>query len=99
MPLLSAECVIRATPQAVSCELAGETVILDMGSDRYFALSAIGTQIWTWLQEQPCTLGGLCERLTREYDVTPDQCRADVSTLLDELAQQGLVAIEECGRA
>lgn len=85
--------MIRATPQAVSCELAGDTVILDMGSDRYFALDAIGTQIWNWLQT-PCTLASLCERLMEEYEVTPDQCRADVAVLLDQLAQHGLVAIE-----
>ena len=97
MPILTAETTITAAPQAVSCELAGEAVILDMASDRYFALSAIGTQIWNWLQT-PCTVASLCERLMEEYDVAPEQCRADVSTLVDELAQQGLVTINECGQ-
>jgi hypothetical protein len=94
MPLVTAESRISAAAHAVSCELAGETVILDMKSDRYFALSAIGTQIWNWLQT-PCTVESLCARLVQEYEVTAEQCRADVSALLDQLLQQGLVRIDE----
>jgi len=95
MPTLSAECLITPAPQAVSCELSGETVILDTVSDRYFALSATGSQIWNWLQT-PCTLASLCERLQQEYDVTPDQCVADVSALLDQLIEHDLVTIAKC---
>ena len=95
MPLLTAESKIAPAPQAVACELAGETVILDMASDRYFALSAIGTQIWNWLQT-PCTFGSVCERLLEEYDVAPEQCQADVAALIDQLEQQGLVILSEC---
>ncbi|HLK51571.1 MAG TPA: PqqD family protein [Bryobacteraceae bacterium] len=94
MPSLSVEALIKPAPHAVSCELSGETVILDTASDRYFALTAIGTQIWDWLQT-PCTLAALCERLRQEYDVTPEQCHADVSALLDQLAQHGLITIGE----
>ena len=95
MPTITNASKITPAPHAVSCELAGETVILDMGTDRYFALSAIGTQIWNWLQT-PCTLGSLCDRLVEEYDVAPEQCQAEVSALLEQLAQQGLVTIGEC---
>ena len=98
MPTLTSESKISLAPHAVSCELAGETVILDMASDRYFALSAIGTQIWNLLQS-PCTLGALCDRLVEEYDVTPEQCRADIEALLDQMANQGLVIIGECDPA
>jgi hypothetical protein len=93
MPTLAADCTIRPSGHAVSCELAGETVILDTASDRYFALSAIGTEIWNRLQT-PCTLAALCESLQQEYDVTPQQCLADISALLDQLLAHGLVAID-----
>src|SRR5690349_11927984 len=95
MALVSAECTITASSQAVSCELAGEIVVLDTRTERYFALSAVGAQIWTYLQD-PCTLGSLCDRLMEEYEVEPNQCRADVSALLEQLAQQGLVTVSEC---
>ncbi len=93
MPMLTAECTIHPASHAVSCELAGETVILDTSSDRYFALTPIGTEIWNRLQT-PCTLAALCEWLQQEYEVSPEQCRADVSALLDRLAEHGLVTID-----
>jgi hypothetical protein len=96
MPTPKAECTFLAAPQAISCEVAGETVILDTVSERYFAVDAIGTRIWKALQS-PCTLGSLCDRLIDEYDVPAEQCRADISALLDQLSQHGLVTIDQRG--
>ena len=69
-------------------------MILDIPSGQYFALSSIGTEIWSML-EKPCTLASLCERLLEEYDVEPGRCEAEVSALLDQLVGYGLVAFEE----
>jgi hypothetical protein len=93
MATLNAESSLVAAPQAVSCEVAGETVILDTASDRYFALTATGTEIWNALQT-PCTLASLCDRLVSEYAVSAEQCLADVSALLDQLARHGLLVID-----
>ncbi len=86
--------LIVATPNAVSCELAGEAVILDASSGQYFALDAIGSRIWEWLQK-PCTPASLCERLMEEYDVEPERCEADVATLINQMAEHGLVRFED----
>lgn len=88
-----AQQIIGTTPSATSCEVAGETVILDASSGQYFALNPVGTVIWQYLQT-PCTLSSLCERLVREYNVSPEQCEADVSALLDQLAAHGLIRTE-----
>jgi hypothetical protein len=85
---------IRPNSDAVSCELAGETVILDMASGRYFALDEVGTKIWEWIQT-PCTVESLCERLLAEYEVNPATCREDVSILLKQLAEYGLVKLDD----
>ena len=92
----TAEQLIVLTSQAVSCELGGEAVILDIRSGQYFVLSPVGTQIWKLL-ESPCTLASLCARLVEEYDVEPTRCEADVSRLLGQLAGHGLIIFEECG--
>jgi len=91
---ISNHTLIRPTSQAVACEIAGETVILDAPSGRYFALNAVGTVIWQRLQN-PSTIASLCEELTREYDVTPLQCEAEVSALIQQLAAHHLVKFEE----
>jgi PqqD family protein of HPr-rel-A system len=92
----TAEQLIVLTSQAVSCELGGEAVILDIRSGQYFALSPVGAQIWKLL-ESPCTLASLCAKLVEEYDVEPARCEAEVSALLGQLAGHGLITFEECG--
>ena len=89
-----AEQLIVTSSQAVSCELSGETVILDIPSGQYFALSEIETTIWKLL-ETPSTLANVCGRLMDEYDVEPARCEADVSSLLDQLAERGLITFED----
>lgn len=90
----NAEQLIVTSSQAVSCELSGETVILDIPSGQYFALSEIESTIWKLL-ESPSTLKSVCGRLMEEYDVEPDRCEADVSGLLDQLAERGLITFED----
>ena len=81
---------IAISSQATSCQVGGETVILDVGSGQYFALDPIGSAIWNHLQ-LPCSLEVLCERLLAEYDVSADQCKSQVAALVEELARHGLV--------
>jgi len=96
MPSSLEHTLIAPSSQAVSCEIGGETVILDLASGQYFALNQIGTQIWQWLTE-PCTAASICDRLLAKYDVAPAECQAQVSQLLDQLAGHGLVKMEACG--
>ncbi len=85
--------VIRPAADAVSCELAGETVILEMNSGRYFALDPIGTRVWQLLQTLS-TAESLCGRLMEEYEVDSGTCRRDLSSLLGQMAENGLILIE-----
>jgi hypothetical protein len=87
---LSRTDLLTASPGAVSCDLAGEVVVLNMDSGKYFALNAVGGQVWQWLQE-PCTIESLQERLLQEYDVTPEQCESEVNSLLRKLSEHGLL--------
>jgi hypothetical protein len=95
MPIIQEESLISTNAHTVSCEIAGEAVILDLASGQYFALNPIGTQVWQRLQT-PCTLASLCEGLLAEYEVTADQCKADILPLLNQLADHGLVKVEAC---
>jgi hypothetical protein len=83
---------IESTSQATSCEVGDETVILDLGSGQYFALDAVGTAIWRHLRT-PCTFALLCERLMAEYEVPASRCQTEVSALVEDMAQRGLVRL------
>lgn len=83
---------VESTSQATSCEVGDETVILDLASGQYFALDAVGTAVWRHLRT-PCTFAVLCKRLMAEYEVPPARCEREVSALLEDLAQRGLVRL------
>lgn len=84
---------LRTSPNHVSCELAGETVIMDLGSGKYYGLDRVATTIWAFLQ-QPHTLAELTTHLLSKYDVSPNQCEADVSAHIEELTRLGLVEVD-----
>jgi len=90
----TAEQVITLSTHAVSCELGGETVILDIPSGQYYALSEIGARIWQLL-EKPQSLTDVCDQLAQEYNVDRNRCEADVSALISQMASHGLITYGE----
>ena len=43
---------ITISPEVMSQEVSGETVLLDLQSESYFGLDEVGTRIWQLLQEK-----------------------------------------------
>jgi coenzyme PQQ synthesis protein D (PqqD) len=84
-------CIVLSKDQA-SCDLAGETAIVNLRSGVYFGLDPMGTHIWNLLRE-PVTFRGLCDALMDRYDVDGSQLESDVRVFLAELADHGLVDI------
>ena len=84
---------ITISDQALSQEVNGETVILDMASESYFGLDEVGTRIWQLLQEKD-DLHTVFETLLDEYEVEAGQLETDIKELLEKLVESGLVKIE-----
>ncbi len=76
--------------ETVSGQIDDEIVMVDIEKGSYFALNAVATRIWELL-EQPLTLDSLRDRLLTEYDVTPEQCQADLTEHLVSMEALGLV--------
>lgn len=74
-------------------ELEGEAVMLDLGSERYYGLDEVGARIWQLLEEHHDVETVISEMLA-EYDVEEEQLRSDLSVLIENLADAGLVTIE-----
>jgi len=75
-------------------EVGGETVLLDLESEQYFGLDAVGTRIWQLLGEG-AGAETVVEILVAEYDVERETLAADVSSLLDQLAEAGLIRLTD----
>ena len=89
---LSPESRIVLSKDQASCDLAGETAVVNLRSGVYFGLDAMGTHVWELLRE-PVTFRGLCDALIREYDVDGSRLESDMRAFLNELADHGLVDI------
>ncbi len=74
-------------------EIAGEAVILNLQTGKYFGLDAVGTRMWQLLAEHNQIEPAL-NVLADEYDVTRDQLQHDLLDLVDKLTAQQLLAID-----
>ena len=75
-------------------ELRGESVLLDLASERYFGLDDVGTEMWRALTGAR-TIDEAIETLGAEYDVEPARLRTDVTAFVQKLADAGLVDVRE----
>jgi hypothetical protein len=73
-------------------ELDGEAVILNLETEAYLGLDAVGTRMWNVLTSQPSVEAAFGLLLT-EYDVAPETLREDLQRLLGELRAHGLITI------
>ncbi|MFA5915497.1 MAG: PqqD family protein [Burkholderiales bacterium] len=79
----------------VARDLAGEAVLLHLGSGTYFGLNAVGTRIWHLLGEHRST-EAVVPLLLQEFDVDEHLLRRDLESLLAQLlAKQLLIAAED----
>ena len=77
-------------PETISGQIDDDLVMMDIAKGSYFALNSVATRIWHLL-EHPLTTEVLCSLLMQEYEVSADECRADVEEHLSAMQQLGLV--------
>ncbi len=88
--MLTSSTVIKQSTSQVSCNLNDEIAILNLDRAVYFGLEGVGAQIWQAL-EQPRTVADLCKLIQENYEVTPEQCVADIFNFLQRMQEAGLV--------
>lgn len=92
MPTFNQNTRVERADSQVSTEIKGETVLLQLGSGKYFSLNPVGNLIWTQLAEAK-TVSELCAAVMTEYDVELERCLPDVLRLLSDLhASQFILA-------
>ncbi|MCP5167024.1 MAG: PqqD family protein [Pseudomonadales bacterium] len=85
---------ITLSPDVISQEVSGETVLLDLESENYFGLDEVGTRIWQLIKETN-DLEAIFNTLLAEYDVSEERLLGDLDALLGEIAGLGLVKLEQ----
>ncbi|EMA70029.1 hypothetical protein C468_00800 [Halorubrum kocurii JCM 14978] len=57
-------------------------------------MNEVGTLVWEMIQ-QPKTLDEVSQKVVSEYDVAYERCQRDVSKMLVEMVDEGLVRLDE----
>jgi len=83
---------VKLSDDVLISDLQGESVILNVNSQRYYGLNKIGTRFLTLLRNSQ-SIESAFDALLLEYDVEADELRGDLTDLLVELREAGLVKI------
>lgn len=87
------EAHITVAGDVLQQRLGEETVLLHLGTERYYGLDEVGSRFWQLLQEYQ-TLDPIVAALRREYEVDETALRGDLERLVDELAELGLIHVD-----
>ncbi|MBU1694539.1 MAG: PqqD family peptide modification chaperone [Verrucomicrobia bacterium] len=90
---ITMDSLVTRAPDQVSCNLGGESVMLNMKSGVYFGLNPIGARIWELL-ERPMKVSAIRDVLIREYQVEPERCVKELLSLLGDLHRARLIRKE-----
>ena len=82
------------SPDVISQEVSGETVLLDLESENYFGLDAVGTRIWQLIRDNG-DLRTIYNTLLEEYEVEGPQLEDDLEALLTDACARGLITLRD----
>jgi len=83
---------IRIVKEVVWTKLGDEVAILNSATGTYFGLDSVGSRIWCLIAEGMAQ-DDLVSALLAEYQVDEQELRADLQTLIDQLAGKSLVTL------
>lgn len=90
---ISEDSIITISNNQISCDLSGESVILNHKDGIYYGLDNIGTTIWNAIQT-PETLKEIKNHLLESYEVDSKQLDNDLIELIKNLEEAGLIEIK-----
>ena len=84
---------LRVPEDVLVSDLDGESVILNLKTESYFGLDTVGARMWTAVTTAD-SIQAAYDTLAEEFDVDPQQLRADLVEILDNLIEHGLLKVQ-----
>ena len=72
--------------------LDGESVLLNLETEKYFGLDSTGTRMWELVTSSP-NIETAYGALAREFEVEPEVLRTHLAELVGQLVENGLLHI------
>jgi hypothetical protein len=91
---LPPDLLIASDPEVVGCTLGEGSALLNLRTNIYYSLNAVGAFVWEVLGEsgpKPIAFAALVARVREAYAAPAGQVEADLARLVGELEQAGLV--------
>ena len=89
---LSANTIVVATSEQVSCAVGDESVILGLKNSVYYGVNPVGASVWKLLQSRR-SIAELRDAVLEEYDVEKERCERDLLELLGKMQTEGLIQV------
>jgi Coenzyme PQQ synthesis protein D (PqqD) len=80
--------------QVAARMLGDETIIMSPRDATLFSLNGVGSLIWQAADGQT-SLDRIVERVSHEFDVSPEVALEDTASFLDELASHGILSLAD----
>ena len=81
---------IKVAPEVLFRVVGEEGVLVNLTTERYLGLDPVGTRMWNVLG-RASSIQAAYDELLQEYDVEPEQLRADLEEFIDQLLGQNLI--------
>lgn len=78
----------------VVCEIKDGGALLDLETSKYFQLNSTANFIWDQLEDGAMSAAGIAARLVDTYEVDQPTAMADVTEMLRQFSQAGLIAAQ-----
>ena len=81
---------VSAAPDVLVQVMGEEAVMLNLKTELYLGLDAVGTRMWILLTESP-SIQHAYESLLREYEVEATRLERELNDFIDRLLEQSLI--------
>lgn len=96
MPMpLSFSTNVSLAPDVMLRRVADEAVLLNLKTEQYLGLDAMGTLVWNALVTSD-SIQTAYDSLLAEFDVGSEQLRKDLEEFISQLQEHGLIEMKPC---
>lgn len=83
---------VQQAENSVCCEIEERTVLLNVVAGKYHGFNEVATRIWQLLSG-PIEINKICDELVSEFDISREQCEAEVLEFLQKLKAAELISV------
>ena len=94
MKELSLNSTVTQNKETLSSEIDDELVLLSIINSKYYGMDSVGSRIWSLLAK-PIMISDMIAALTKEYDISIEECEKDVLSFLNDLQSEDLIIITD----